>query len=49
MEAAMRYPWPGNLRELENFVKRYVILEDDEGSFPRTWWRWPRTAAHRSA
>ena len=33
LEAAMRYPWPGNLRELENFVKRYVILEDDEGSF----------------
>ncbi|MCL6565072.1 MAG: sigma-54 dependent transcriptional regulator [Acidobacteriia bacterium] len=33
MEAAMRYPWPGNLRELENFVKRYVILEDDESSF----------------
>src|ERR1700680_1887083 len=33
MEAAVRYPWPGNLRELENFVKRYVILEDDEGSF----------------
>jgi transcriptional regulator with PAS, ATPase and Fis domain len=32
IEAAMRYPWPGNLRELENFVKRYVILEDDEGS-----------------
>jgi two-component system response regulator AtoC len=31
MEAAVRYPWPGNLRELENFVKRYVILEDDEG------------------
>lgn len=33
LEAAMRYPWPGNLRELENFVKRYVILEDDESSF----------------
>lgn len=32
MDAAIRYPWPGNLRELENFVKRYVILEDDEGS-----------------
>jgi len=31
MEAAVRYPWPGNLRELENFVKRYVILEDNEG------------------
>jgi two-component system response regulator AtoC len=33
LEAAMNYPWPGNLRELENFVKRYVILQDDEGSF----------------
>jgi len=32
MDAAINYPWPGNLRELENFVKRYVILEDDEGS-----------------
>jgi two-component system response regulator AtoC len=32
IEAARRYDWPGNLRELENFVKRYVILEDDEGS-----------------
>src|SRR5579864_5328431 len=32
IEAALRYAWPGNLRELENFVKRYVILEDDEGS-----------------
>ena len=33
MDAAARYLWPGNLRELENFVKRYVILEDEEGSF----------------
>src|SRR5579864_1879991 len=32
LDAAANYPWPGNLRELENFVKRYVILEDDEGS-----------------
>ena len=32
IDAAINYPWPGNLRELENFVKRYVILEDDEGS-----------------
>src|SRR5690348_6174925 len=32
IEAAIRYSWPGNLRELENFVKRYVILEDSEGS-----------------
>src|SRR6266446_1081992 len=32
LDAALNYPWPGNLRELVNFVKRYVILEDDEGS-----------------
>lgn len=32
IEAALRYTWPGNLRELENFVKRYVILEDSDGS-----------------
>jgi DNA-binding NtrC family response regulator len=32
LDAAANYPWPGNLRELENFVKRYVILEDDQGS-----------------
>ena len=29
VEACLRYPWPGNLRELENFVKRYLILDDD--------------------
>jgi two-component system response regulator AtoC len=33
LEAAMKYTWPGNLRELENFVKRFVILQDNEGSF----------------
>ena len=28
-EAAQRYAWPGNLRELKNFVKRYLILGDE--------------------
>jgi len=29
VEACTRYHWPGNLRELENLVKRYLILGDD--------------------
>ncbi len=29
VDACVRYSWPGNLRELENFVKRYVILGDE--------------------
>jgi transcriptional regulator with PAS, ATPase and Fis domain len=32
MDAAIGYPWPGNIRELENFVKRYVIVGDEEES-----------------
>ncbi len=29
VEACVSYRWPGNLRELENFVKRYLILGDE--------------------
>jgi two-component system response regulator AtoC len=29
LEACTRYHWPGNLRELENLVKRYLILADE--------------------
>jgi two-component system, NtrC family, response regulator AtoC len=29
VDACGRYSWPGNLRELENFVKRYLILADE--------------------
>lgn len=28
MRALIRYPWPGNIRELENLCKRYVIVGD---------------------
>jgi len=28
MEAFLRYDWPGNVRQLENVVKRYLILPD---------------------
>jgi two-component system response regulator AtoC len=26
LDACQSYPWPGNLRELENFVKRYLVM-----------------------
>jgi len=29
VEACLRHAWPGNLRELQNFVKRYLILTDE--------------------
>jgi two-component system, NtrC family, response regulator AtoC len=28
LEASQRYSWPGNLREIENFVKRYLFIGD---------------------
>jgi DNA-binding NtrC family response regulator len=30
LEAFMRYDWPGNVRQLENVIKRYLILPDTE-------------------
>jgi two-component system response regulator AtoC len=30
MQACLEHPWPGNLRELSNFVKRYLILGDEK-------------------
>jgi DNA-binding NtrC family response regulator len=30
MEAFFRYDWPGNVRQLENIVKRYLILPDGD-------------------
>jgi DNA-binding NtrC family response regulator len=56
MEALLAYPWPGNIRELQNVVERAVILA--RGDFlslpdfelcsvvaPRSW---PTRAAHRT-
>ena len=30
IEACLDYWWPGNLRELGNFVKRFVVLQDED-------------------
>lgn len=29
IRGCLRYPWPGNLRELGNFIKRYMVLRDE--------------------
>jgi transcriptional regulator with PAS, ATPase and Fis domain len=33
VEAAQEYHWPGNLRELHNFVTRTLILQDEESAY----------------
>jgi two-component system, NtrC family, response regulator AtoC len=32
LDACLEYSWPGNIRELENFVKRYIIVGDEEAA-----------------
>jgi sigma-54 specific flagellar transcriptional regulator A len=34
METFRRYPWPGNIRELENLVERFLVLKSGEMVHP---------------
>jgi two-component system response regulator AtoC len=31
-DALMRYSWPGNVRQLENIIKRFVVLPDPQAA-----------------
>ena len=37
MKKLMSYDWPGNIRELENIVQRYMILENGEDLCFKNW------------
>jgi len=51
IDALLRWPWPGNIRELENFIERAVILSEGESlSLPLAELRLPASdAGSRSA
>jgi len=34
MDTFMRYDWPGNIRQLESAIKRFLIMPDLEGALP---------------
>ena len=47
VDALIRWPWPGNIRELENFIERAVILsEGDSLSLPIAELRSPASDSH---
>jgi PAS domain S-box-containing protein len=51
LELLQSYPWPGNIRELQNVIERSVIVCDTENlSVDKSWLSWqPHAAAPKSA
>jgi two-component system response regulator AtoC len=47
MDAFMAHTWPGNLRELENTIKRYLVLNDEDAIISE-WDQSHRPASMRS-
>lgn len=46
VQACQAYSWPGNLRELENFVKRYLVIGDDELALGELGSAWESGSGH---
>ena len=44
LESCQHHSWPGNLRELENFVKRYLIMGDESSEMDE----WERPASRHT-
>jgi two-component system, NtrC family, response regulator AtoC len=49
IQACLQYRWPGNLRELGNFVKRYVVFQDEEQAISELEERGRDQAAHQES
>ena len=49
LQACQEYPWPGNLRELNNFVKRFLVLGDENLAIHEITQKGNGSSAHSSA
>ncbi len=48
MQHLCEYPWPGNIRELENVIERAVITSKGKELHMEEWLHKPTTAPHSS-
>ncbi len=46
LQACLDYAWPGNLRELSNFIKRYLVLGDEKAAIGELRPKTDGTGAH---